>query len=70
MEHQLVECVPNFSEGKDKEIIDAITSAMLSVEGVRLLDVDMGVDFNRTVVTIVGPPNPWFSLPLGVQKLP
>ena len=56
MEEQLVECVPNFSEGKDKEIIDAITSAMLSVEGVRLLDVDMGVDFNRTVVTIVGPP--------------
>ncbi len=57
MKHQLVECVPNFSEGKDKTIIDAITSAMLSVEDVRLLDVDMGADFNRTVITIVGPPN-------------
>ena len=56
MEEQLVECVPNFSEGKDKKIIDAITSAMLTVNDVRLLDVDMGADFNRTVVTIVGPP--------------
>jgi len=57
MKSPLVECVPNFSEGKDKEIIDSITSAMLSVTGVKLLDVDMGADFNRTVVTIVGPPD-------------
>lgn len=57
MGNQLVECVPNFSEGKDQKIIDAITSAMLTVEGVRLLDVDMGADFNRTVVTIVGAPD-------------
>ena len=53
----LVECVPNFSEGKDVEIINAITNAMKEVEGVTLLDVDMGADFNRTVVTIVGPPS-------------
>ena len=52
----LIECVPNFSEGRDKTVINAITDAMVSVEGVTLLDVDMGADFNRTVVTIVGPP--------------
>jgi glutamate formiminotransferase/formiminotetrahydrofolate cyclodeaminase len=56
MEGKLVECVPNFSEGKDEGVINAITSAMLTVNDVRLLDVDMGADFNRTVVTIVGPP--------------
>ena len=56
MVEPLVECVPNFSEGKDVEIINAITNAMKEVEGVTLLDVDMGADFNRTVVTIVGPP--------------
>ena len=53
----LVECVPNFSEGRDKSVIRAITNAMESVDGVTLLDVDMGADFNRTVVTIVGPPD-------------
>jgi len=52
----LVECVPNFSEGRDESVIRAITDAMERVEGVTLLDVDMGADFNRTVVTIVGPP--------------
>ena len=57
MVEPLVECVPNFSEGKDESIINAITDAMGSIDGVTLLDVDMGADFNRTVVTIVGPPN-------------
>ena len=52
----LVECVPNFSEGRDESIIRAITDAMEAVDGITLLDVDMGADFNRTVVTIVGPP--------------
>ena len=56
MAKPLVECVPNFSEGKDKVIIDSITAAMLTVDDVKLLDVDMGSDFHRTVVTIVGPP--------------
>ena len=53
---KIVECVPNFSEGKDKSTIDAISAAVKSVEGVRLLDVDAGVDFNRTVYTFVGEP--------------
>lgn len=52
----LVECVPNFSEGRDEVVIRAITDAMVSVDGVTLLDVDMGADFNRTVVTILGEP--------------
>ena len=56
MVEPLVECVPNFSEGKDESIIKAITDAMVSIDGVTLLDVDMGADFNRTVVTIVGSP--------------
>jgi glutamate formiminotransferase/formiminotetrahydrofolate cyclodeaminase len=53
---QLVECVPNFSEGRDREKIDAITRVIASTPGVRLLDVDSGVDTNRTVVTFVGAP--------------
>ena len=57
MVEALVECVPNFSEGKDESIIKSITDAMVEIDGVTLLDVDMGADFNRTVVTIVGPPN-------------
>lgn len=53
---QIVECVPNFSEGKDKAIIDAITAAIQSVDGVKVLNVDPGEDFNRTVYTFVGSP--------------
>ncbi len=52
----LVECVPNFSEGRDKAKIKAITDAIESVAGVTLMDVDPGVDTNRTVVTFVGEP--------------
>ncbi len=55
---KIVECVPNFSEGKDKSIINAISAAIESVEGVKLLDVDPGGDFNRTVYTFVGEPEP------------
>ena len=51
---QLVECVPNFSEGRDKSVIDAIARAISGVNGVRLLDVDPGADTNRTVYTFVG----------------
>jgi glutamate formiminotransferase/formiminotetrahydrofolate cyclodeaminase len=54
---QLVECVPNFSEGRDRGIIDAIASAIAGVSGVRLLDVDPGADTNRTVYTFVGAPD-------------
>jgi glutamate formiminotransferase len=52
-----VECVPNFSEGRDKAVIDAIARAIAGVSGVRLLDVDAGADTNRTVYTFVGAPD-------------
>ena len=54
---QLIECVPNFSEGNDMHIIKQITDEIESVEGVRLLDVDPGKATNRTVVTFVGTPD-------------
>jgi glutamate formiminotransferase len=54
--NQLIECVPNFSEGVDMNIIKQITNAIETVEGVRLLNVDPGKATNRTVVTIVGNP--------------
>ena len=50
----LVECVPNFSEGRDRSVIDAISRAISGVSGVRLLDVDAGADTNRTVYTFRG----------------
>lgn len=53
---QIIECVPNFSEGQNMNIIDQITAEIESVEGVKLLDVDPGKATNRTVVTFVGPP--------------
>ena len=56
MTSPLVECVPNFSEGRDKSVIDAIARAISGVSGARLLDVDAGVDTNRTVYTFVGTP--------------
>jgi glutamate formiminotransferase / formiminotetrahydrofolate cyclodeaminase len=53
----LLECVPNFSEGRDPETIRLITAAIAAVEGVQLLDVDPGKATNRTVVTFVGAPD-------------
>ena len=53
---KLIECVPNFSEGRNLEIIKQITDVIISVEGVTLLDVDPGAATNRTVVTFVGEP--------------
>jgi glutamate formiminotransferase / formiminotetrahydrofolate cyclodeaminase len=53
---KLIECVPNFSEGRDADIIRQITDAIESAEGVSLLDVDPGATTNRTVVTFVGAP--------------
>jgi glutamate formiminotransferase/formiminotetrahydrofolate cyclodeaminase len=52
---KLVECVPNFSEGRDKEKIDAIKSAIAGVEGVAVLDVSSDASHNRTVITFVAP---------------
>lgn len=53
---QLIECVPNFSEGRDEKIIRQITDAIQSVDGIKLLNVDPGKATNRTVVTFVGEP--------------
>ena len=55
---RLIECVPNFSEGRDQGVIDQITSQIEAVEGATLLDVDPGRATNRTVVTFVGEPEP------------
>ena len=55
---QIIECVPNYSEGRDKSVIDAIVAAIRAVEGVKVLDVDPGEATNRTVVTFVGEPEP------------
>lgn len=54
---KLVECVPNFSEGRNKDIIKAITNEIEKISGVKLLDVDPGAATNRTVVTFVGSPD-------------
>ena len=54
---KLIECVPNFSEGRNKDIINQITAEISSVSNVKLLDVDPGKDTNRTVVTFAGHPD-------------
>jgi len=56
MEKKIIECVPNFSEGRDMTVIKQITDVIEAVDGVKLLDVDPGKDTNRTVVTFVGSP--------------
>ena len=53
---QIIECVPNFSEGRDLNVIKQITNEIETVDGVKLLDVDPGKATNRTVVTFVGEP--------------
>ncbi len=55
---KLIECVPNFSEGRDPAVLEAISSAVRAVDGVTLLDVDPGKATNRTVFTFVGEPEP------------
>ncbi|XP_077568514.1 formimidoyltransferase-cyclodeaminase [Stigmatopora nigra] len=57
MAAQLVECVPNFSEGKNQEIINAISAAISNTPGCTLLDIDPGTSTNRTVYTFVGHPD-------------
>ncbi len=57
MSQRVVECVPNFSEGRDMAKMRQITDAIASVSGVKLMDVDAGADTNRTVVTFVGDPD-------------
>lgn len=53
---KIIECVPNFSEGRDRKKIDSIVSALSAVEDVRLLDVCIDADHNRTVLTFIGTP--------------
>jgi glutamate formiminotransferase/formiminotetrahydrofolate cyclodeaminase len=55
---QLVECVPNFSEGRNTETIEAIASSIRAITGVKLLSVEPDKDYNRCVVTFVGEPRP------------
>jgi glutamate formiminotransferase / formiminotetrahydrofolate cyclodeaminase len=66
---KLIECVPNFSEGRDPNIIRQITAAIESVDGVSLLDVDPGASTSRTVVTFVGSPEAAVEAAFrGIQK--
>jgi len=66
---KVIECVPNFSEGRDLEIIRQIAAAIESVEGVSLLNVDPGASTNRTVVTLAGPPEAAVEAAFrGIQK--
>lgn len=65
---QIIECVPNFSEGRDKAVIDAITAEIEKNGDVKLLDVDPGEATNRTVVTFVGEPEPVMEAALRAAK--
>lgn len=56
-ENAVVECVPNFSEGRNRKTIEAIADAIRAVAGIALLDIDPGIDTNRTVYTFVGSPH-------------
>ncbi len=68
MSRQLIECVPNISEGRDSTIIQAVASMAETVEGVKLLDVDPGKATNRTVITFVGEPEPVIEAAFRVIK--
>ena len=57
MDKRLIECVPNISEGRDKDKINEIARVVETVEGVKLLDIDPGIATNRTVITFVGEPD-------------
>src|SRR6266436_4140306 len=66
---KLIECVPNFSEGRDLDIVRQITAAIESADGVSLLDGDPGASTNRTVVTFVGSPEAAVEAAFrGIQK--
>src|SRR5437588_4742038 len=66
---KLIECVPNFSEGRDEEVIRQITDAIKSTDGVSLLDIDPGATTNRTVTTFVGNPDAAVEAAFrGIQK--
>src|SRR5437867_12361522 len=54
MAREIVECIPNFSEGRRKDVVDAIAGMIRSVSGVRVLDVEMDPSHNRAVITFIG----------------
>lgn len=66
---QLIECVPNFSEGRDPAVLDAIAAAVRAVDGVTLLDVDPGKATHRTVFTFVGAPGPVIEAAVAAAKV-
>jgi len=66
---KIIECVPNFSEGNDDSVLNSITSAITSIDGITLLDVDPGKDTNRTVVTFVGEPKNVIDAAFGAIKI-
>src|SRR4051812_15973 len=67
--NKIIECVPNFSEGRDVEVIRQITNAIESIEGVSVLNVDPGASTNRTVVTLAGSPEAAVEAAFrGIQK--
>lgn len=57
----IIECIPNFSEGRDSKVIQSIVEAMKGVSGAQILHVDSGLDANRTVITLAGSPEAVFS---------
>src|SRR5947207_4672963 len=66
---KLIECVPNFSEGQDENVLRQITDAIKSTDGISLLDADPGATTNRTVVTLVGSPDAAVEAAFrGIQK--
>ena len=69
MSKPLIECVPNFSEGQDSHVIEAIAEAIRSVEGAKLLDVDPGKSTNRTVFTFAGEPGPVLEAAFQAAKI-
>ncbi len=66
---KVVECVPNFSEGRNKKVIEALSDAIKSVEGVRLLDIEFDPDHNRSVFTFIGEPQQVKSAALKAAEL-
>ena len=70
MTQQIVECIPNFSEGRRPEVIASITDAISNVDGVSLLDQHSDEDHNRTVLTFSGPPRAVLEAADGAVQVP
>lgn len=66
---QIIQCVPNFSEGRRKEVIARLGAAVRGVPGIRLLDVQSDADHNRSVLTFIGPPQPVLAAALAAMRV-